>query len=55
MVIYFNRLFIIKATKAAGQGRLSKFEVVEFSKIGNSWAVSTNPTSSVSTDPPWMR
>ena len=31
-----NRLFFIKATKAAGQSRLSKFEAVECSKIGHS-------------------
>ena len=49
MVIYLNRLSFIKATKAAGQSRLSKFEAVECSKIGHS----TNPTSIVSTDPPW--
>ena len=34
--IYLNRLFFIKATKAAGQSRLSKFEAVECSKIGRS-------------------
>ena len=34
--IYLNRLFFIKATKAAGQSRLSKFEAVECSKIGHS-------------------
>ena len=28
-----NQLFFIKATKAAGQDRLSKFEAVECSKI----------------------
>ena len=33
MVIYLNQLFFIKATKAAGQDRLSKFEAVECSKI----------------------
>ena len=44
-----NRLFFIKATKAAGQGGLSKFEAVECSKIGHSWAVSNNHTSTVST------
>ena len=37
VVIDFNRLFFIKATKAAGQSRLLKFEVVECSKIGHSW------------------
>ena len=37
MVIHLNRLFFIKATKAAGNGRLSKFEAVECSKIGHSW------------------
>ena len=36
MVIYLNRLFFTNATKAAGQGRLSKFEAVECSEIGNS-------------------
>ena len=36
MVIYLNRLFFTKATKAAGQGRLSKFEAVECSEIGHS-------------------
>ena len=36
MVIYINRLFFIKASKAAGQSRLSKFEAVECSKIGHS-------------------
>ena len=55
MVIYLNRLFFIRATKAAGQSRLSKFEAVECTKIGHSYAVSTNPTSIVSTDPPWVR
>ena len=55
MVIYLNRLFSIKATKAAGQSRQSKFEAVECSKIGHSYAVSTNHTSIVSTDPPWVR
>ena len=33
MVIYLYRLFFIKATKAAGQSRLSKFEAVECSKM----------------------
>ena len=33
VVIYLNQLFFIKATKAAGQDRLSKFEAVECSKI----------------------
>ena len=37
MVIYLNRLFLIKTTKAAGQGRLSKFEAVEYSMIRHSW------------------
>ena len=37
MVFYLNQLFFIKATKAAGQSRLSKFEAVECSKIGYSW------------------
>ena len=36
MVIFLNRLFFIKATKAAGQSRSSKFEAVECNKIGNS-------------------
>ena len=36
MVIYLNRLFFIKATKVAGQGRLSKFEAIVCSKIGHS-------------------
>ncbi len=36
MVIYLNRLFFTKAAKAAGQGRLSKFEAVECSEIGHS-------------------
>ena len=36
MVIYLNRLFFTKATKAAGQGRLSKFDDVECSQIGQS-------------------
>ena len=31
--ISLNRLFFTKATKAAGQGRLSKFEAVECSEI----------------------
>ena len=55
MVICLNRLFFIEATNAAGQSRLSKFEAVECSKIGHSWAISTNPTSIVSADPPWVR
>ena len=55
MVIRLNRLLFIKATNAAGQSRLSKFEAVESSKIGHSWPVSTIPTSIVSTDPPWVR
>ena len=38
MGIYLNRLFFMKATKAAGQSRLSKFEAVERSKMGHSWA-----------------
>ena len=33
VVIYLNQLFFIKATKAAGQDSLSKFEAVECSKI----------------------
>ena len=33
MVISLNRLFFTKATKAAGQGRLSKFEAIECSEI----------------------
>ena len=33
VVIYLNQLFFIKATKAAGQDRLSKSEAVECSKI----------------------
>ena len=32
MVVYLNQLFFIKATNAAGQSRLSKFEAVECSK-----------------------
>ena len=36
MVIYLHRLFFIKATKAAGQSRISKFEAVDCSKIGHS-------------------
>ena len=36
MDLYLYRLFFIKATKAAGQGRLSNFEAVECSKIGRS-------------------
>ena len=55
MVIYLNPLLFIKATKAAGQSRLSKFATVECSKLGHSYAVSTNRTSIVSTDPPWVR
>ena len=35
--IYLNKLFFIKATKAAGQSRLSKFEYVEYSKVGHPW------------------
>ena len=34
MVLYLYRL--LKATKAAGQSRLSKVEAVECSKIGHS-------------------
>ena len=52
MVICLNRLFFIKATNAAGQSRLSKFEAVECSKIEHSWALSTNPAIIVSIDPP---
>ena len=37
MVVYLNKIFFIKATKAAGQSRLSKFEDVECSKIGHLW------------------
>ena len=37
VVVYLNQLFFIKATKAAGQNRLSKFEAVECSKIGHLW------------------
>ena len=37
MVFSLNQLFFIKATKAAGQSRLSKFEAVECSKIGHLW------------------
>ena len=33
----FKSVIFINATKAAGQGRLSKFEAVECSKIGHSW------------------
>ena len=55
MIIYLNRLFSIKATKAAGQSTLSEFEDVEYSKIGHSYAVSTNHTSIVSTDPPCVK
>ena len=33
MVVYLNQLFFIKASKAAGQSSLSKFEVMECSKI----------------------
>ena len=33
MVIYLNQLFFVKATRAAGQDRLSKIEAVECSKI----------------------
>ena len=55
MVIYLNRLFSIKTTKAAGQSTLSEVEAVEYSKIGHSYAVSTNHTSIVSTDPPRVR
>ena len=51
----FKLVIFIKATNAAGQSRLSRFEDEECSKIGHSWAVSTNPTSIVSTDPPWVR
>ena len=53
MALYLYRLHFIKATKAAGQSRLSKFEAVECSKIGHSWAASTNPIGIVSTDPLW--
>ena len=35
MVVYLKKVFFIKATKAAGQSRLSKFEGVECSKIGH--------------------
>ena len=35
MVVYLNKLFFIKATKAAGQSSLSKFEAIECSKIGH--------------------
>ena len=43
VVIYLNQLFFIKATRAAGQDRLSKFEAVECSKIKatGSFAAST--------------
>ena len=34
---YLNQLFFIKATKAAGQSRLSKFEAAECSKIWLLW------------------
>ena len=37
MVVYLNQLFFIKATKAAEQSRLSKFEAVECSKIEHLW------------------
>ena len=37
VVIYLKRLFFINATRAAGQGRLSKVEAVECSKIWHSW------------------
>ena len=50
MVIYLSRLFFTKPTKAAGQDRLSKFEAVECSEIGR-----INPTSTVSTAPPWVK
>ena len=36
LVIYLNQLFFIKATKAAWQDRLSKFEVLWCSKIWHS-------------------
>ena len=36
LVIYLNQLFFIKATKAAWQDRLSKFEVLGCSKIWHS-------------------
>ena len=36
LVIYLNQLFFLKATKAAWQDRLSKFEVVGCSKIWHS-------------------
>ena len=57
MVIYLNRLFSfsMKATKAEGQGRFSKFEDIECSKKGNPRAVSNIPTSIVSSEPPWVR
>ena len=42
----------MKATKAEGQGRLSKFEDIECSTKGHSRAVSNIPTSIVSSDPP---
>ena len=34
--LYLNRLFFTKATKAAGQGRLLKFEAVDCGEIGHS-------------------
>ena len=37
MVVCLNHLYFIKAAKAAGQSRLSKFEGIECSKIGHPW------------------
>ena len=54
MVIYLNRLFFIKSTKAAGQSRLSKFEAIECIKIGIHRPYQLT-LPALSTDPPWVR
>ena len=35
--LFKSVIFYVNAARAAGQGRLSKFETVECSKIGHSW------------------
>ena len=56
MASYLKRLFFHKSnkSKAAQQGRLSKFKAIECSKIGHTriYGLSTNSTTIVSTDPP---
>ena len=37
MVVYLNQLFFIKATKAAGYSRLSKFEAMQCSRGDRGW------------------